>query len=107
MVSEWEREEGGSWAALASWAGRGKQASEKVWAERSRPAAWWSFSGREENKRERKEGEREVGRRKQFWAEGRAGPRARKERREGEQRGRGLGRSFIFFETPFSNFQKF
>jgi hypothetical protein len=47
-----------------------------------------------------------VGRRKPFWAEGRAGPRARKERREGEKRGRGLGRSFLFLKYSFFKLSK-
>jgi hypothetical protein len=60
-------------------------------------------------KKKRKEGEREVGRREPFWAEGRAGPRARLERRDGEKRGRGLGRSFllfIFFSNSFFKLSK-
>jgi hypothetical protein len=49
----------------------------------------------------RKEGGREVGR-ASCWAAGVAGPRAGKERREGEKREEGFGKFSSFFQT-FSN----
>jgi hypothetical protein len=46
-----------------------------------------------------------AGRREPFWAEGRVGPRARRERREGEKRGEGFGKFFFKpFQIHFSNF---
>jgi hypothetical protein len=47
-----------------------------------------------------------AGWREPFWAEGRVGPRARRERREGEKSGEGFGKFFSnLFKFIFQTFE--